>query len=86
MVELNASFAYRHLGKKTNISDDVLIIYRKCREGCKDIYKLAEEYGTTYKYMHCILSGRKRRTVCDLYLVEPPLISKPEEKLDVFYV
>lgn len=83
----NSSFAYRHLGKKTNISDDdVLMIYKKYREGFTDINKLAEEYGTTYKYMHGILSGRKRRTVCDLYLVEPPLISKPEEKLDVFDV
>ena len=81
----NASFAYRHLGKKTIITDDdVIEIYKKYRNGFTNIYKLAEEYNTTYKYMYGILSGAKRRTVCDLYHVEPPI--KPEKMIDAFDV
>ena len=81
----NSSFAYRHLGKKTIITDDdVIEIYKKYRNGFTNIYKLAEEYNTTYKYMYGILSGAKRRTVCDLYHVKPPI--KPQKMIDEFDV
>lgn len=67
----NASYSYRHNGKKSEIEEhDVWIIYKLFDEG-KSLQEIADRYHTGWKYIHGILTGKKRVVAIEKFRLTP---------------
>lgn len=69
--ELNASYVNRHKGQKSEIEEyDVVRIFDMYKNG-KTLQEIADHYHTGWKYIHGILTGKKRAIAIEKFRLTP---------------